>query len=130
MNQKYLKEQIQVCTRFGVTPMPCPSNLKLGISENVREGVLPINGVHLREEGDTCGWYIWAGEESNDPTFFSPLHVEHLENWCPGAIPYLMLPVGWRFQIAPGHEDVWFDAGVVELCKAYDASCFDSHESS
>lgn len=60
--------------------------------------------------GDTTGWYIWAGGEmSEDPNFFVPLHVSHLQEWCPSAVRYLDLPPGWRFQIAPGHEDVWFD---------------------
>ncbi len=87
-------------------------NLKVGISQNVKEGVLPINGVRTRTEGDTTGWYIWAGEWSDDPDFFVPLHVEHLVRWCPAVIPFLMLPVGWRFLIAPDYEDVWFDSEI------------------
>ena len=71
---------------------------------------MPLNGLrHLPEVG-TTGWFIWAGESlSSDPEFFQPLHVQHLLDWCPDVIPYLGLPPGWRFLIAPGHEDVWFD---------------------
>lgn len=50
---------------------------------------------------------------SSDPDFFQPLRVEHLTHWCPAVIPYLLLPPGYRFQIAPGHEDVWFDASLL-----------------
>ncbi|MGC0237608.1 immunity protein Imm33 domain-containing protein [Arthrobacter sp. SD76] len=27
----------------------------------------------------------------------------------PQKVPYVALPAGWRFVLAPGHEDVWFD---------------------
>jgi hypothetical protein len=57
---------------------------------------------------------VWAGEElSQSPDFFLPLHVEHLGEWCPEIEPYLALPPGWRFLIAPGYEDVWFDPDIL-----------------
>jgi hypothetical protein len=102
--------QVEVCGRFGAEPFPTPADLKAGIASNVRVGVQPLNGLRCHPEGDTSGWYIWAGEEwSDDPDFFAPLHSHHLAAWCPAVIPYLLLPPGWRFLIAPGHEDVWFD---------------------
>jgi hypothetical protein len=64
----------------------------------------------MNPEGDTTGWYIWGGEEwSEDPEFFVLLYVEHLDSWCPEVIPYLQLPPGWRFLLAPGYEDAWKD---------------------
>jgi hypothetical protein len=102
--------QAEVCGRYGAQPFPTPDDLKVGIASNVRDGVQPLNGLRCRPEGDTSGWYIWAGEErSNAPDFFTPLHIHHLAAWCPAVIPYLLLPPGWRFLIAPGYEDVWFD---------------------
>ncbi len=97
------------CQEYGVQPVTCDSNLKLGISLNVRERVLPLNGLRCNPSGDTCGWYIWAGEWSDDSDFFKPLHVEHLSEWCPEVLPYLRLPPGWRFLVAPEVEDVWHD---------------------
>lgn len=89
---------------------------KLGISCNVREGIQPINGLRHPPSGDTSGWYIWAGVElSDDEDFFQPLHVEHVEEWCPGIGKYLGLAPGWRFLIAPGHEDVWFDQSLLNV---------------
>ena len=106
--------QLEICTRFGVRPIPAPSGSKVGIASNVRSGILPINGLRHAPEGDTTGWYIWAGEELSDaPDFFEPLHVGHLEDWCPAVIPYLQLPPGWRFLLAPGVEDVWEDPAVL-----------------
>lgn len=105
------KQQRTVCERFGAHFEAAPSELKVGISPAVRAGVRPIHGLRVAPVGDTSGWYIWAGGEmSQDPDFFQPLCVEHLDDWCPGLKPYLGLPPGWRFVIdLKGYEDVWHD---------------------
>jgi hypothetical protein len=109
MDKSWVMKQLAVCRRMGVSPVPAPDSLKVGIAQNVREGLLPLNGLRIQPEGDTTGWYIWAGEEwSDDPDFFQPLHVEHLATWCEEVLPYLSLPPGWRFLLAPGQEDLWF----------------------
>jgi hypothetical protein len=74
--------------------------LKVGIALNVRDGLMPVNGLRHPPQADTVGWYIWAGELSSYPDFFKPLHVEHLPDWCPAVLRYLGLPPGWRFLIA------------------------------
>ena len=103
-----------MCERFRTEFVESPNHAKVGIDSRVRDGILPLNGLRHRPEGDTAGWYIWAGEVlSGDPGFFQPVHVSHLGEWCPPVLPYLGLPPGWRFQIAPGHEDVWFDASLI-----------------
>ena len=108
--------QREICKKYGVEFCPAPPSEKLGIAENVRGGALPINGLRHPPIGDTPGWYVWAGEElSADPDFFKPLHIEHLEEWCPRIQKYLGLAPGWRFLIADEYEDVWFDP---ELLKA------------
>jgi hypothetical protein len=98
-----------VCSRFGVLPDPADPSSKVGIALQTR-GQEPLNGSRKSPEGGTCGWYLWWGDTLNeDPDFFKPLHVAHLEEYCPIIVPYLALPPGWRVQLAPGHEDVWFD---------------------
>jgi len=107
-------EQAALCKKYGVEPFRVDPGQKVGIARNVRTGILPLNGLHHKPEGGSSGWYIWAGEElSDDPDFFIPLHAEHLAEWCPAAIPYLALPPGWRFLVAPGYEDVWFDQSLI-----------------
>ena len=101
--------QLATCRRFGVEPSPAPLDFKVGISLNVREGIQPLNGLRCSPANGTTGWYIWAGEWSDDPDFFKPLHVSHLSEWCPQAVPYLQLPPGWRFLVAPDVEDAWHD---------------------
>ena len=75
---------------------------------------LPINGLRHPIEGETTGWYIWAGEEySEGPDFFVPLHVEHLAEWTPLVLKYLGLPTGSRFLITADYEDVWEDKSLL-----------------
>jgi hypothetical protein len=111
--------QQEICSRFGAKPVAPDPLSKLGIAPNVRDGILPINGLRHPAEADTCGWYVWTGGDipQSDSEFFVPLHVAHLVEWCPDVIPYLALPPGWRFQIAPGHVDVWFDESLLNLEK-------------
>ncbi len=107
--------QREVCHRFGLTPTHAPADLKVGVARNVLDGLKPLNGLRHPPEADTTGWYIWAGEElSDDPDFFVPLHVGHLAEWCPDVLPYLALPPGCRFLIAPGYEDVWEDPALLD----------------
>jgi hypothetical protein len=66
--------------------------------------------------GDTTGWYIWAGDHlSDDPTFFVPLHVEHLDEWAPQVLKFLGLAPGWRFLVAGEYEDVWYDPNLLRV---------------
>lgn len=87
----------------------------VGVAANVRQGLWPLNGLRHRPGAGLSGWFIWAGEElSADPNFFRPLHVEHLGRWCPAVLPYLGLAPGWRFLIAPGYEDLWWDRSLLD----------------
>ena len=106
--------QQDICKKVGAVFEPVSNEQKVGISENTKANTYPIHGLHLRPEGDTTGWYIWAGDYSNAENFFKPLHVPHKETWCPEDIPYLGQPPAWRFLIAPDYEDIWFDASLLQ----------------
>lgn len=107
-------DQRAVCVRIG-TPFVPPSTFeKVGIALSTLH-MQPLNGLRHAPEHGTCGWYIWGGEELlDDPDFFQPLHVHHLAEQCPAVLRYLALPPGYRFLIAPGHEDVWEDRTLLE----------------
>jgi len=109
-----IKEQNLVCDRFGAPFHESPLYLKVGVSRNIKESIYPINGLRHPVQGDTTGWYIWAGDYSSDPDFFVPLHVEHLSEWRPEVLKYLGLAPGWRFLIAPNYEDVWEDSSLLD----------------
>jgi len=111
-----VEEQKRLCEQYQVPYFPAPLELKIGIALNVQDGIEPINGLRHPPEGDTTGWYIWAGEElSEAPDYFQPLHVEHLSEWCPLILKYLGLPPGWRFLSTKDYEDVWYDEKLLKI---------------
>jgi hypothetical protein len=109
-----MEMQIETCVKYGSDYVESPPHLKVGIARNVKDGLLPINGLRLRPEEGTTGWFIWAGENlSQDPDFFLSLHVSHLQDWCPQIIKFLGLSPGWRFLVAGDYEDVWEDPSLL-----------------
>lgn len=115
--EKIIYEQKHICQKYGAEFAEALLNMKVGISENVKQGNEPINGLRHPIEGDTTGWYIWAGDYSEDPNFFKPLHVKHIEQWSPIILKFLGLAPGWRFLVAEGgnYEDVWEDKSLLEI---------------
>ena len=105
-----------VCRQAGVAPSPLVPGSKVGLAMSTL-GDAPINGLRHNPTDSTSGWYLWCGTElSEDPNFFSPLHVEHLVSYLPEVLAYLELPPGHRFLIAPpSHRDVWFDARLLQV---------------
>lgn len=109
-----IQMQKSVCSEHNAVFTPSPSTMKLGIDASIETGARPINGLRHPPEGDTTGWYIYAGTTiDSDPDFFKPLHVEHVAEWCPAVQKYLGLPAGWRFLLDGDYEDVWFDASLL-----------------
>jgi hypothetical protein len=104
------EEQRAVCDRFGIEPDYPDAGSKLGVGRTVANGIQSVNGLRHRPENGTNGWYIWTSEDfpSGDDAFL-PLHIEHIADHLPSVEHYLALPAGWRFLIADGYEDVWYD---------------------
>lgn len=108
-----VEQMTAVCVRYGAEFVPPSPNSKAGVAANLTADAFPVNGLR-HAEGSTSGWFLWAGNElPSDPDFFQPLHVRHLLNRCPGVLPYIGLAPGWRFILAPGHEDVWYDGALL-----------------
>ena len=104
----WLQCQLQICQQYGASFLPSSSSDKLGLARNT--DLKPLNGLRHPPESGTCGWFIWGGEQFSEAAdFFEPVHVTHLEERCPGALPFLGLAPGWRFLLAGEHVDVWFD---------------------
>lgn len=106
-------EQRKICQRFDAEFLPPDPGLKVGIALGTLTNI-PLNAVRITPEGDTCGWYIYGGEYSTDNDFYQPLHVAHLNDYCPEIVPYLALPPGWCVLLAPNYEDVWFDEEMLK----------------
>jgi hypothetical protein len=108
-------QQLAICARLNVEPEIPPPGEKLGIALATID-LQPLNGFRHPPEEGTSGWFIWGGVEfSDDSDFFEPLHVSHMSSQCPAAIPYLALPPGWRFLVAPDFEDIWFDSSLLVI---------------
>ena len=112
MNRR--EEQDEVCRVHNLVPDPPRPTEKAGVSLTTLSRP-PLNGLRHPAEAGTCGWYIWGGEDfpADDADFFQPLHVAHLPECCPQALPFLALPPGWRFLVADGQVDVWYDAQLL-----------------
>lgn len=114
MENEILKQQKEICKKYNINWTPSELGLKIGISKNINSDKMPINGLRYQPENGTSGWYIWAGDYSDDNDFFEPIHVAHLEQKCPLILKYLGLPPGYRFQIDnKGYEDVWEDKNLI-----------------
>ena len=113
---KIVQQQQETCRIYGVPWVEAPECLKVGLARNVSARLQPLNGLRHPPEGDTTGWYIWAGKElSQAPDFFEPVHVLHLAEACPSILCFLGLPPGWRFLQDGEHVYVWQDAGLLEI---------------
>lgn len=109
------EEQKSICKKYRAEFRETPGHLIIGVSANVLTGELPIHGLRHPIEGGTSGWYIWAGEYSDDPNFFQAHHIEHLYDLYPWIIKYMGLAPGWRFLVTPIYEDVWEDLSLLEI---------------
>ena len=110
-----IEKQKLLCHKFNADFVESPPLLKIGISLNIKNKILPIHGLRHPMTKDTTGWYIWAGDYSDTSDFFQPLHAKHLEEWCPWVLPYLGLAPGWRFLVTPDYEDIWQDKKLLEI---------------
>lgn len=108
--------QRQLCERLGVVPLETLADQKVGVSQGVLDGAEPLHGLRHKPTVGTAGWFLWTGgEPSSDPEFFRPMHASHLAEVRPEVLQYLALPPGWRFLVAAGYEDVWFDAQLLDV---------------
>ena len=104
--------QKAVCAKHGSRFLEADDALKCGCAIKT-VGLNPIYGVRHAKCKGTTGWYIWAGEYSEDPAFFDPLCTSHLADYFPLTLSYLGLAPGYSFVIdADGYEDVWYSAEV------------------
>lgn len=117
-NNETIEIQKQICNKYAIKFEPCDLHLKVGIALDINEKrkEFPIHALRIPIEGDTTGWYIWAGDYSEDDDFFKPMHAIHLRDFCPIIIPFLGLAPGSRFLIAEdgNYIDVWEDLSLLK----------------
>ncbi len=95
-------KRMELCTKYGAEFLDADPGLTVGIAFNVREGLLPVNGLRLMPEGTATGWFIWAGEVASDEDdFYKPLHASHIDEWSPLISKYLGLAQVGDFLLPP-----------------------------
>lgn len=113
IEQEYIIRQKKTCERYATSYLASPFDKVIGVAIQTfnNKNAMPINGLRHPIESDiSANWYIWAGDFSEDASFFKPMHVGHLLDICPQALQFLGLPPGWRFLFDDNHyEDVWYD---------------------
>lgn len=110
-----LGAQQHTATRFGSLFMPAAPLDKAGVALHTLT-LQPLNALRHQPVNGTSGWYIWGGQIlSDDPSFFSSVHHEHLAQHCASLEPYLGLGPGWRVLLAPNQEEVWFDSKLLAV---------------
>ena len=114
-SDEFSQVQAAYCSEQGVTCVLTPEQSKIGFASSTA-GRLPVNGLRHPPRRDTSGWYIWSGQYlPNAPDFFVPLCANHLYEQNPELIRLLGLPPGYRFLLAGGHLDVWFDESLLDF---------------
>ena len=110
-------EQKKICDKYQVDWTEADCDLMLGLADNVVTNEIPINGLRHPPQGTTCGWYIWAGQETPDrDDFFKPVCVKHLRDLKPEIIKFLGLPPGYRFLTDyNGYVDIWEDKKLLDV---------------
>ncbi len=109
------QSQRHVCLAQNCQFVPASGQDKVGVALPT-VGIKPINGLRHPPSPGATGWYFWCGETLSDaPDFFHPLCVDHLVEMLPLAAHLLGLPPGYRFLIADGYEDIWFDKSLFDV---------------
>jgi hypothetical protein len=97
MSKRVHDQQLALCARYKTAFVDAPGHLKVGLATQTLTGQMPLNGLRHPPEGDTTGWYLWAGKDfalDAEADFFKPIHVAHLAEMCPEALRFLGLPPG------------------------------------
>jgi hypothetical protein len=103
------------CNMLGAAFVSTPPEDKIGFAASTA-GLTPINGLRHPLTRGTSGWYIWCGESFSEAAhFFEPQHAIHIYESLPDAGRLLGLPPGYRFLLAGGQVDVWYDEKLLDV---------------
>ena len=106
--------QVEICSRFNSPVVPAHDEHRIGVALSTLRR-LPLNALRHPPAEFSTGWFVWGGEYSDADDFFEPIHVRHLAHMLPEVVPYLALAPGWRVQLAPNDEDVWYDERLLDV---------------
>ena len=106
------ENQIDICNKYNLEGSPPEVIVALALTSLDK---MPIYGSRIKiTEDDTVSWFFYCGEYSDSEDFYSPIHINHLEELLPLVIPYLYLPPNTQFIIDDkGYEDVWTNEDLI-----------------
>jgi hypothetical protein len=106
----------EIAEQHGVRPeRPYPAPMvRVLLGRTLAPGIRPIYGGRARPQADRgdAGWTIWATHpdmhEASSTDGFDIVPVTEVRDRCPEVWPFLALPPGWAFVLAPdGTIDVY-----------------------
>jgi hypothetical protein len=106
--------QQRLCERAGAAFAPCVPGSMIGLSKTFGLDVFPKHGLRHPPHLQANGWFLWAGEYSEDPDFFEPVCFEHLLDIHAPTLEFLGLAPGWRFLFHDDHRDIWYDEQLLK----------------
>lgn len=107
------REQREVCNAAGAPFTNVRLSHAAAVSPGVHEGD-DLEGVRYSALDEIPGWYIFTDRYNGDVRQMKVEHLWHVTKSRPEIVPYLALPVGYRFRIASGQVHVWFDSEAFE----------------
>ena len=81
--ENIIAEQKKLCDKYKLPWVESPAHLKVGIAENVKSGILPINGLRHPIENGTTGWYMKTRFFSRTTT----LSCASFASWGSSTVP-------------------------------------------
>ncbi|WP_374018011.1 hypothetical protein ABU162_28710 [Paenibacillus thiaminolyticus] len=110
---KVIKEQVELCNKFDVSPDFPQFSQNIVISKGVYDG-LGINAVRYSSPEHMTGWWLTTDLYDDNVDSLMNVHYFHVAFNRPDILKYLALPYGFRFYITDSEEDIWFDEDALD----------------
>ncbi len=98
----------RLADRLNIKLVPPVSHSLMAISWLFNPAVPPFVGTRGDPKHKSSGWHLWSGDPHDDSRLdrHNLVHAHHLVDALPEIAPYLALPSGYSFAIAPGTEQL------------------------
>lgn len=108
---RYWKEQHQACELYHAEFAPPRPDKLTAISVGVMEG-LPVQGVRYPWQEHMSGWLLVTEKWDRNTKSLTNHHTYHVTAARPDLVPFIALPVGFRFALTNGQR-AWLDPEVL-----------------
>lgn len=109
---RYWAEQKQLCSSVGASFAPPHASDFAAVSKGVLEGGMLLEGVRYPARHGQSGWYLTTDLYNGDSSTLKVMHLEHVTAARPDLIALIGLPFGYRFEVSPEGQAIWYDPEV------------------